>query len=146
MRIRCHKAIFINNPSRLLITLSVSDTGELDAFEQAMQLIGSERKGVLIEVENRRFEGAFFQSSIDNCKAIRFPYQELEVRTGAVDEDKGIAIRHGLTELGGDDATQGIKAFAHVGLFAVEMVAAQLREMQQTTHDRSSFKNEAGTG
>ena len=68
------------------------------------------------------------------------------MRAGTVDEDKGVATRQRLAQFRCDDAAQGIEALAHVRLFTIEMIAAQLRQVQETTHEISSLRYEALTG
>ena len=64
----------------------------------------------------------------------------------AVDEDKGIAAHHLAAQFIVYNATEAVKAFTHVGLPAVKMIAPLIGEMNDAAHLTSAFKNAALTG
>jgi len=63
-----------------------------------------------------------------------------------IDENKNISTHYVFSQLILNDAAQWIKAFTHIGFFAVKMITTLICEMNDAAHLRSSFKNEAFTG
>ena len=121
------QALFINKKLFMLITFPVFYRGELDAFQNKVQLIGSDWKRVLVKVKLRKFKGAFFQAAVHNRKSILLPHQEFQMRAGPVDENKPISAHYTAAQLVLDDAAQGIEAFAHIRFLPVQVVAALVR-------------------
>lgn len=84
-----------------------------------MQLVGGKLHAFSVEVEGGHLEGSFFQPTVEYGKAALLIDQHLQVGPGLVDEDKGVALRYLPSQLIEDNATQQVKALAHVRLLAV---------------------------
>ena len=111
-----------------------------------MQLIARDGHAAGVQIEGRHFEGSLGQAAIDDREAAVLPNQKLQMRSGPADEDERVTIGDPFPKLAGDNATERIKPFTHVGLFAVKMISPLCGDGQQTAHDRNDFKNSALTG
>lgn len=112
----------------LLISFAVTDRLQQDTLQNKMQLICSELHALCIQVERRHFKSAFLQSAIKDRKAYLLIDQQLEMRTLPVDEDERITLCDLSAQLIGHNTAEMVKAFAHVGLFAVEMIRPAIAE------------------
>lgn len=124
----------------MLISFSIFQLLQRDAFEDKLQLVAGDLHTGRVKVKSRYFEGAFFQAAVKDCKAALLIDQQLEVSARLIDKNKGIAISDPATKLIKHDAAKQIKAFAHISLFAVQMIAAVISQCDQAAHDTNSLR------
>src|SRR5476649_2212005 len=68
------------------------------------------------------------------------------MRTGLIDKDKNVAVQHTFAQLIADNAAQAVKAFAHIGFFAVQVMTPGISQGNNAAHANNSFKYDAATG
>jgi hypothetical protein len=124
----------------MLISFTILNGLQGDTLQNKMQLINAKLHAFGIQVKSRYFKGAFLQAPVEDGKAALFINQHFQVGAGLVDEDEGIALCDLAAQLIEDDTTQQVKAFAHIGLFAVKVIGPVIAQHDQAAHDSSSLR------
>lgn len=117
-----------------------------NALQHEGELIAGDGETAGIQVEDGDFEGAFLQPAVKDGKTAPLPDQQFEMRTRAIDENKGIPAHRLLTKLRTHQAAERIKTPAHIGLLSAEMIPAVISQMNKTAHRASSLRYAASTG
>jgi hypothetical protein len=119
----------------MLISPAIFDRLQRDTLQDKMQLINAYLHASGIQVKSWDFKSAFLQPPVKNGKPALLVDQHLQVRTGLVDEDEGVPLRHLPPQFTRDDAAKLVKPFAHIGLFAVKVIGPVIAQQDQAAHD-----------
>lgn len=130
----------------MLISPAIFNCSERDALKDKMKLVDAELHAPRIQVKGRHFEGAFFQPPVEDREAALLIDQHFQVRAGLVDEDKSVSLGDLSPQLIGDNTTEKVEPFAHIGLLPVKMIGPVIAQRDQATHDISSLRYAALTG
>ena len=83
---------------------------------------------LLASRSNAHFKSAFLQPPVEDRKTALLINQHFQVRARLINEDKRIALGNLSPQLVKDDAAEQIEPFAHIRLFAVQMIRAVIAQ------------------